>query len=92
MHQQGNDIILLTYGKQVLSDVADHLKQFGKSTVKLGGTLANTSLKIGTDTLDVINHIVRVPSKVSDRISSTVTKMLSKEENELNEEMIINKN
>lgn len=90
MHQD-DDIILLTYGKQVLSDVVDHLKQFGKSTVKLGGTLANTPLKIGTNTLDVINHIVRVPSKVSDRISSTVTKMLSKEEND-DYEQKINKN
>lgn len=88
MHQlqQDNDILLLTHGKNVLSDVADHLKQFSISTFKLGGTLANTPLKIGTDTLDVINHIIRVPSKVSNRISSTVTNILSKEENDDNEQ------
>lgn len=76
----------MAYGKNVLFDVVDHFKQFGKSTFKLGGTLANTPLSIGTNTLDVINHIVRVPSKVSNRISSTVTNILSKEENDDNEQ------
>lgn len=65
----------------MLFDVLKHVTEFGKSTLRLGGSIVTTPLSISTNVIDVANQFVRVSSKMSNAVAQKAIKILSKKTN-----------
>lgn len=57
------------------------MTRFGKSTLRLGGTVMKMPLSIGSNVIDVADQFARIPSKISDAVAQKTVYVLSNGKN-----------